>query len=83
MKIKCAAIRYQGNIYEGQSHYSIFQRMRMNGVCEKMPGGDDQGFITECGKYVRRGSSLQIAIKAGQVVEGETINRRHLFSEDL
>ena len=55
----------------------------MNGVCEKMPGGDDQGFVTECGRYVRRGPALAIAIEAGQVEEGKTINCRHLFSEDL
>ena len=83
MRIKCAAIRYQGNIFEGESHYSIFQRMRETGVCEKMPGGDDQGFVTECGRYVRRAPALMIAIRAGQVIQGETENKLLLFSEDL
>ena len=83
MRIKCAAIRFQDNIFEGESHYSIFQRMRNNGVCDKMPGEDDQGFVTECGKYVRRAPALAIAIRAGQVEQGKTINSRHLFSEDI
>ena len=40
-------------------------------------------FITECGKYVRRAPALMIAIRAGQVEAGQTINKHELFSEDL
>ena len=83
MRIKCAAIRYIGNVYEGESHYAIGQKMIADGVCEKIPGGDAQGFVTECGKYVRRAPALMIAIGAGQVEEGKTLNPLHLFSEDI
>lgn len=84
MRIKCAAILHNGVIYEGQSHCEIGLAMLRDGVCQRpYPSGDAQGFVTECGRYVRRAPALMIAIRAGQVLEGRTINRRELFSEDL
>lgn len=83
MRIKCAAIRYDGKVYEGKSHFKIGSKMVADGICTKFPGGDDQGFITECGMYVRREPALIIAIKAGQVKKGETFQPNKLFSEDL
>ena len=83
MKIKCAAIRYKGKIYEGKSHSEIGIKMVKDGICKRYPGGDDQGFVTECGRYVRREPALMIAIKSGQVEPGKTIHGKKLFSEDL
>jgi len=84
MKIKCAAIRYNDKIYEGKSHADIGYKMVRDGICDRpYPSGDDQGFVTECGRYVRRQPALMIAIRSGQVEQGETINSRKLFSEDL
>ena len=84
MRIKCAAIRHDGKVYEGRSHAEIGLQMLRDGVClPPYPHGDDQGFVTECGRYVRRAPALMIAIAARQVLEGRTINRRELFSEDL
>ena len=83
MRIKAAAIRYDGKVYEGKRHHLIGHQMIADGVCIKFPGGDDQGFVTECGLYVRRAPALQIAISAGQVEEGKTFNKEQLFSEDL
>jgi len=83
MRIKCAAIRFNGKIYEGESHFKIGSRMVKDGICNKFPGGDDQGFVTECGMYVRREPALIIAIKAGQVEAGKTFQPNKLFSEDL
>jgi hypothetical protein len=84
MRIKCAAIRHDGKIYEGPSHAEIGHKMIKDGVCPKpFPGGDDQGFVTECGQYVRRAAAMCIALEAGQVVRGETCHPHHLFSEDL
>ena len=81
MKIKCAAIRYKDKIYEGRSHCEIGWQMLKDGVCERpFPGGDAQGFVTECGKFVRRAAALAIAIQAGQVVQGETDHPRYLCS---
>ena len=83
-RIKCAAIRYQDKVYEGSSHAEIGLRMIIDGICEiPYPSGDDQGFVTECGKYVRRGPALMIAITAGQVIADKTIDKHKLFSEDL
>lgn len=83
MKIKCAAIRYNGQIYEGKNHFQIGSKMVADGLCSKFPGGDDQGFVTECGRYVRREPALIIAIRAGQVEKGKTFQQNKLFSEDL
>ena len=82
MRIKCAAIRYKGNIYEGSSHAEIGLRMVIEGICPApYPAGDDQGFITECGMYVRREPAKVIALSSGQVTR--TIHPKMLFSEDL
>lgn len=84
MRIKCAAIRHNGNIYEGKNHAVIGWNMIDIEACEPpYPGGENQGFVTECGKYVRREPALMIAIRAGQVEVGKTIHPRKLFSEDL
>ena len=84
MKIKCAAIRYKDKIYEGINHCKIGLKMISDNICSiPYPSGDDQGFITECGMYVRREPALVIAIKAGQVNDGKTIHDSKLFSEDL
>ena len=82
MRIKCAAIRYQGKVYEGESHPRIGSWMVREGICpEPYPSGDDQGFVTECGLYVRREPAMVIALRAKQV--RKTIHPRKLFSEDL
>lgn len=83
MRIKCAAIRYKGKVYEGKRRWMIGSKMVDDGVCERYPGGEDQGFVTECGRYIMRKPAMMIAIRSGQVEEGETINRSKLFSEDL
>jgi hypothetical protein len=84
MRIKCAAIKYDGKIFEGRSHPEIGQKMIKDGVCPKpFPGGEAQGFVTDEAIFVDREKALIIAIEAGQVVEGETSHGRELFSEDL
>lgn len=82
-RIKCAAIRYEDQIYEGNDHASIGQKMVRDGICEApFPGGDDQGFVTTCGKYVRRAPARMIALRAGQIGD-KTHHPKLLFSEDL
>lgn len=83
MRIKCAAIRYNDQIYEGNSHSEIGLKMVRDGICQPpYPGGDDQGFVTECGRYVRRQPARMIALRAGQIGE-KTVHPTMLFSEDL
>ena len=84
MRIKCAAILHNGNIYEGNSHCEIGLKMVRDGICKPpYPSGDSQGFVTECGRFVRRAAALAIAIRSGQVVQGQTMHSLWLFSEDL
>lgn len=84
MRIKCAAIRYNGEIYEGKSHAEIGIKMVKNNICPRpYPSGDDQGFVTECGRYVRREPAQVIAIHAGQVDPDKLFHPEKLFSEDL
>lgn len=83
-RIKRAAICYNGRVYEGRRHCEIGQAMIKGGVCEApYPGGKAQGFVTDEGRFVSRAEALEIAIDAGQVQKGKTIQRRELFSEDL
>jgi hypothetical protein len=42
-------------------------------------GAHDQGFITNCGRFVNRVEAATIAVEAGQVNEEITF----LFSEDM
>ena len=83
-RIKCAAIQYQGKIYEGPNHTVIGHQMLQDGVCPRpFPCGDAQGFVTEKGTFLNRYQALRVAAQAGQVVWGQTINREELYSEDL
>jgi len=84
MRIKCAAIRYQDKVYEGERHCDIGLSMVREHICPApYPGGEAQGFVTECGLFVNRVCALSIAIRAGQVTPGKTMHPRELFSEDL
>jgi hypothetical protein len=84
MMIKSAAIIHEDIIYDGYSHAEIGHKMLLDKVCKRpFPGGKAQGFVTECGQFVSRIHAMTIAIEAGQVVKGETCNKRDLFSEDL
>lgn len=82
MRIKCAAIRYQGRMYLGRRHCEIGCWMVANGICpQPYPGGEDQGFATECGRFVRRAPAKAIARRAGQITRERAGNA--LYSEDM
>lgn len=84
MKIKCAAILYEGRIYEGERHDLIGHEMLRLGACRRpYPSGPAQGFITDSGRFVGRSEALQIALEAGQVTAGTTSHHSELYSEDL
>ena len=84
IRIKSAAIFYNGVIYTGNSHADIGFDMIEKNVCKRpFPGREAQGFITEDGKFVSREEALEIAIESGQVVRGQTRKSNELFSEDL
>ncbi len=57
-----------------------------NTVMEKWGGKicpDEQGFLTNTGKYVSREEAVKIALKAGQVTYEKLVVKDRLFSEDL
>ena len=84
MLIRCAAIRYDGKIFIGDAHATIGIYMVQHELCPRpYPSGDNQGFVTECGKYVRRKPALAIALMNGQVTEEDLHCNGRLYSEDL
>ncbi len=84
MKIKCAAIRYNGKLHEGRDHGEIIQRMiRARIVRHKMPKSGALGFVTDDGCFFGRTDALEIAIESGQVKRGETLSPNELYSADI
>ena len=83
-KIKSAAILHRGVIYTGPSHCEIGLAMLADNVCRRpFPGGRDQGFVMEDGRFVSRKEARTIAVDAGQVDPKWTMHQTMLFSEDL
>jgi len=80
-----AAIRKDGVIYTGYRHYLIGHDMLNRGVCSKpFPGGVDQAFITNFGRWVSREEALEIALRTGQLnIKNKKGGSTQLFSEDL
>lgn len=81
-KIKCAAIQFEGKIYEGKSHCEIGLQMVRDKICEHYPAGDAQGFVDEEGNFRSRYQALRMAIHNGQVPP-EMIKKDQLYSEYL
>ena len=80
-KIVNAAMMHEGKMWTGRRHYEIIRDIVEGTGVSRAKG--EQGFVTDKGKFVNRSEALKIAISSGQVEEGKTINRKHLFSEDL
>lgn len=79
MKIKEAAIMHEGKIWTGRRHSDVFKKIIEECGRLAAPVKGEQGFVTECGKFVSRKEAAEIAFKAGQVPELYPI----LMSEDL
>ena len=80
-KIKCAAIKFEGEIYTGKRHNDVIYYM----VTEcglSIPITGEQGFITEGGKFVGRQEAKIIAREAGQLLPRAS-DSILLFSEDI
>ena len=76
-----AAILQDGEVWTGRRHHEIIHEIvDITGV---KPVTGEQGFWTDDGWFVRRVPALHIAAEHGQVVLGETMHKRELFSEDL
>ena len=80
MRIKCAAIMAKdGRVYEGFCHGDILQEMAEVKADEPPVTQAQQGFVTECRKFVDRRLAAEIAFRAKQIPEMV----KELFSEDL
>ena len=77
--IKHAAVKsVDGWIFIGKCHADCFHKAHHLKV-KMSQKAEDQGFVTDNGRYVQRGEAAVIAVKAGQKERLE----RLLFSEDL
>jgi hypothetical protein len=69
MKIINSAIKYKGKIYIGTRHALIAEQIRkeVKGYKTRL---EEQGFLTDTGKFVSREKAADIAYKAGQIPNG-------------
>jgi len=85
MRIKCAAIRLEdGRVFTGANHREAFDAGHAEEADRLMVNRAESGFVTECGRFVRRKPALRIAQAAGQLINEEIANwNTGLTSEDL
>jgi len=81
MKIKEAAILYNGVIYTGKRHHNIISDMRNKYLILDKQAVRNQGFITEDGQFVNRIDGAILAIQSGQIQKLKW--PPNLYSEDL
>jgi len=79
MRIKEAAIMHEGKIWTGRRHHDVIRKIVEECGREAAPVRGEQGFVTECGKFLNRKEAAKVAFEAGQVKELHPI----LMSEDL
>jgi hypothetical protein len=78
MRIKEAAVKHEGQIFTGRRHgEAILKAVQATDVTPVYTV--NQGFMTECGKFVDRAEAARIAYLAGQIDKPLT----SLCSEDL
>jgi hypothetical protein len=81
-KIIAAAVLRDDEVWTGKRHCDIIYEMAK--ARYRIPiRGDEQGFWTEDGWYIRRPAALGVAIENGQVKIEDLINKGVLTSEDL
>ena len=84
-EITRVAIKYNGKTWTlpapNRHHHIIRLIAASNGV--GIDGEQEQGFMTDNGRFVNRVEGLKIALAANQVLDPNNIRARQLFSEDL
>lgn len=86
LKIVCAAVQYGDLVIPGVRHYCPITRSLLDvfGLASlRAYGTETQGFVDQYGVFHDREEAFQIALEAGQIVEGKTEHPSKLFSEDL
>lgn len=79
MRIKEAAILNNGIVWTGRRHHNVIKKIVDTLGMSAAPVLGEQGFVTECGKFLSREDAARVAFMAGQIPE----LKRELFSEDL
>ena len=79
MRIKEAAIMHEGKIWTGRRHHNVIKKIVDECGIQVAPVHGEQGFVTECGKFLSREDAAKVAFEAGQIPKPKTT----LFSEDL
>ena len=69
MKIINSAIKYKGKVYIGLRHALIAEDIRKEDP-KYTTRLEEQGFLTDTGKFVSREKAAGIAYKAGQIPNG-------------
>lgn len=69
IKIINAAIKHNNKIYKGFRHALIMEEVWKDSPGEYI-NQDEQGFLTNKGKFVSRSEAAKIAFKAGQIPNG-------------
>lgn len=69
MKIAKSAIKYNGKIYTGIRHNLIAEEIRVDHKDYRLKL-EEQGFMTDTGKFVNREEAARIAFKTGQIPNG-------------
>lgn len=86
-KITHVAIRFNGVIYSlpapNRHHHVIALIIEQTGVETVDSHDDDQGFLDESGRYLRRRPALASAQANNQIKPGTIIRCNMLFSEDV
>lgn len=74
------AIRYAGKTYSLPKPNRHHHVIRMIGG---ISGPDIQGFLDDSGVFLNRADALEVALRAGQVLDIDNVRAGRLFSEDL
>jgi hypothetical protein len=86
-KIVAAACLFEGKVYSAPppARHDTVLRMISDELeaagRSRVVRGEEQGFLTESGDFIRRKPAVHVAIEAGQITEPKWGNL--LYSEDL
>jgi len=70
---------HDGVVWTGRRHSDVIMKIVLEFGRNAAPVKGEQGFVTECGKFLTREEAAKVAFQAGQVKELYPI----LMSEDL
>jgi hypothetical protein len=75
--IVASAVRFEGTIYRGHRHTNI--KVAILDALDRYPWKNEEGFVTDRGRFVTRKEAADIAWAAGQLRQ----KLEFLYSEDI